>query len=66
MAAVGRFRACIVGAWNKEKSMGIGTVARAPYGVAALLISLTVGLTGCQKDQPKVAVPPPVVRVATL
>ena len=46
--------------------MGIGTVARAPYGVAALLISLTVGLAGCQKDQPKVAVPPPVVRVATI
>lgn len=46
--------------------MSIGTVAWSPYGVTALLISLTVGLAGCQKEQPNVAVPQPVVRVATI
>ncbi len=46
--------------------MSVGIVARTPYGMAAFLIALSVVLAGCQKDQPKVDVPPPVVRVATI
>ncbi len=46
--------------------MTMRTAVWRPYGLAALLISLTAGLSGCQKEQAEVVVSSPVVRVATI
>lgn len=71
MTAVARFRVrlgdvCTGDVCNRERAMRIGTMVRSPYGLAALLISFSIGLSGCKKEQAEVVEPPPVVRVATI